>query len=267
MSALFALTINQPAAMDYVVGKSSELIEDFRLRYEADPEADWSGRFLPQLLSVDLPMEQKVSMIFDMMLAAIDTTTYALTYNAYFLAKNPHAQEVLYEEIVRHCGSDVDDPKPLTPTILSKMRYLKAVMKETHRVKPIIPLNVRAVGRDVVIKGYLIPKGTNCFVEHEYVAKNEKYFDDPSSYRPERWLREGKSGGGSNEERVNPFIILPFGFGARMCIGRRFAEQEIYIGLIKMIQAFRFEYDGDLPLKGFGIDKLPVKMNFVIRER
>ena len=259
------------AHMDYVMAKSAELIEDFRRRFEAEPDEDWSKRFLPQLLAVELPIEKKLAMIFDMMLAAIDTTTYALTYNAYYLARNPDAQEALYREIVKHCGDDASNPMALTPSILSKMKYLKGAIKETHRIKPIIPLNVRAVARDVVVKGYRIPKGTNCFVEHEFAAKSDKYFQDPLSYKPERWLREesgsSSSSSSSSDGRGNPFIILPFGFGPRMCIGRRFAEQEIYIGLIKMIQAFQFSYEGPLPLKGFGIDKGPVNLNFVIRER
>ena len=92
---------------------------------------NYLSRFLPQLLAVDLPLEKKLSMIFDMMLAAIDTTTYALTYNAYYLAKNPEAQEALYKEIVEHYGdvTSGSDPEVLTPSVLSKMKYLKAVIK------------------------------------------------------------------------------------------------------------------------------------------
>ena len=225
-----------------------------------------SKRFLPQLLSVDLPADQKLSVLFDMMVAAVDTTTYAMTYNAYFLAKNPHVQEELYREIRTHCGEcgKASMPRVLTPSMLSRMRYLKAVIRETHRVKPVVPMNARAAGRDLVVKGYRIPKGTNCFIEHEYASTDERYFTDPTSFQPERWLRDTK---GAKEERGNPFLLLPFGFGPRMCIGRRFAEQEIYIGLIKLVQAFEFDYEGELPLKGFGLDKLPMKLNFQIRER
>ena len=257
------------ANMDYVTSKSVELVEECRRRYEADPELDLSKRFLPQLLSLDLTVDQKLSVIFDMMAAAIDTTTYAMTFNAYLLAKNPRVQDELYREIVAHCGED-SSSEALTPSILSRMRYLKAVIKETHRLKPIITLNVRAPVRDIVVKGYRIPKGTYCFIEHEYASKSEKNFADPLTFLPERWLREkqqGAQGDAAAMERGNPFVILPFGFGPRMCIGRRFAEQEIYLGLIKLVQAFRFEYDSELPLKGIGLDKLPVKLDFRITER
>ena len=70
-----------------------------------------------------------------------------------------------------------------------------------------------------------------------------------------------------NVKRDNPFLVLPFGFGPRMCIGRRFAEQEIFIGLITLVRAFHFDYHGELPLKGVGVDKQPIKLHFMMKER
>ena len=106
---------------------------------------------------------------------------------------------------------------------------------------PLAPQNGRALPIDVVIKGYRIPAGTQILVEHEYVATSPNYFEDPLAYRPERWLRTEKrragSGGNSNNGNisnstsdstsVDPFVVLPFGFGPRMCVGRRFAEQKL----------------------------------------
>lgn len=58
----------------------------------------------------------------------------------------------------------------------------------------------------------------------------EDYFDEPTKFVPERWLK----GGGNQYRTPPPFVMLPFGYGRRMCIGRRFAEQEIYLALIKV---------------------------------
>ena len=253
------------ANMDFITEKSIEMVEDCRRRYEADADADLSKKFLPQLLSLNLSVDQTMSIIFDMMIAAIDTTTYALTNNAYFLAKNPEVQEKLYQEVVTHCGT-ISAPRDLTPSTLTRMRYLKAVMKETFRLKPIIPLNMRAPVRDIVVKGYRIPKGTMCLIEQDYASTNEKYFSNPLMFQPQRWLREDDKAG-LGRKRDNPFLVLPFGFGPRMCIGRRFAEQEIFIGLITLVRAFHFDYHGELPLKGVGVDKLPIKLHFMIKER
>ena len=62
---------------------------------------------------------------------------------------------------------------------------------------------------------------------NQTMCKSTKFFDDPEVYRPERWLR-------SENAKVAPFIHLPFGQGVRMCIGKRFAEQEIYLATIKV---------------------------------
>jgi cytochrome P450 len=67
---------------------------------------------------------------------------------------------------------------------------------------------------------------------------------------------------------MHPFLSLPFGYGSRMCVGRRFAEQEMYIFLAKVIQRFRIEWRyGDLGMKIKTItfpDK-PLKFAFIDR--
>lgn len=57
---------------------------------------------------------------------------------------------------------------------------------------------------------------------------SEKFFTNSDRYIPERWLRNDKVYGAELKSR-NPFIYLPFGFGPRMCIGKRYAEMEIQI--------------------------------------
>lgn len=67
-------------------------------------------------------------------------------------------------------------------------------------------------------------------LNNQTICLNERYFDNPNKFIPERWLKDG-----SNDLRPAPnFVMLPFGYGPRMCIGRRFAEQEIYLALIKV---------------------------------
>ena len=159
----------------------------------------------------------------------------------------------------------------VTPTALSNLHYLKACVKESQRLEPLVPQNGRALPIDVVIKGYRIAAGTQILVEHEYVSTSPKYFEDPLEYKPERWLRtqeqlhQQRRGGEGN---TDPFMVLPFGFGARMCVGRRFAEQELWIGVSKIIHNFRVSYEGDkMPLTLPGLDKHPIKLDFSFEER
>ena len=69
------------------------LIEEAKIRFDGDSVEENSRRFLPQLLSIEsLGIKDKLSMIFDMMLAAIDTTTYTVFKTLFYMAKHPDTQ-------------------------------------------------------------------------------------------------------------------------------------------------------------------------------
>ena len=65
----------------------------------------------------------------------------------------------------------------------------------------------------------------------------EKNFEKPELFNPERWIR-----GCPGQHTAHPFAAIPFGHGPRSCIGRRFAELEVFIIVIKVLQQFRLEY-------------------------
>ena len=56
---------------------------------------------------------------------------------------------------------------------------------------------------------------------------------------PERWIE--------HKDRIHPMAVRPFGHGPRICIGKRFAELEIQIGIVKLLQNFRIEWAADYP--------------------
>ena len=64
-----------------------------------------------------------------------------------------------------------------------------------------------------------------------------KYVKNPNEFLPERWIKSS-----AEYEELHPFVSLPFGHGPRMCVGRRFAELEAYILIMKIIQNFKVEY-------------------------
>jgi cholestanetriol 26-monooxygenase len=62
-----------------------------------------------------------------------------------------------------------------------------------------------------------------------YITTSERFFKNPLVFNPRRWLKNDE-----NYENMHPYAFLPFGFGTRMCIGRRLVEQEIYVYLAKV---------------------------------
>ena len=87
-------------------------------------------------------------------------------------------------------------------------------------------------------------------ITHNQVAcRQEKWFTNATQFTPERWLQKNRRAEG---QRIHPFLHLPFGYGARMCLGRRFAEMEIYILLIKVaicILYTMFSYSNEVCLE------------------
>ena len=126
-----------------------------------------------------------------------------------------------------------------TPHTLSKMPYLKAWVKETLRLYPVSPFLSRMPPEDLILSGYHVPAGTQIDISFYAMGRDENIFDDADSFKPERWLRNNET----NKSGIpDPFASLPFGFGLRMCLGRRLAELEIYLVLTRMVQEFSIDY-------------------------
>lgn len=66
------------------------------------------------------------------------------------------------------------------------------------------------------------------------VSNSEEYFHEPDQFIPERWLKAEKNDVCPHQKPIHPFVSLPFGYGRRACLGRRFAEMELQILLAKV---------------------------------
>lgn len=71
---------------------------------------------------------------------------------------------------------------------------------------------------------------TTVVTQNQISSRLEKYFDDPSEFKPERWLKDENL----KKPDINPYVSLPFGHGMRSCIARRFAEQNLLVLLLRV---------------------------------
>ncbi|CAG2240224.1 CYP49A [Mytilus edulis] len=190
--------------------------------------------FLHSLLSDHRVTDEQVSVIIlDLIGAGIDSTANTIAFLLCDLAQNPDKQKKLYEEIKNVLGKS----KKVKKSHLANLSYLKACVKETQRKRfPVFIGAQRILEHDLVLGGYRIPKQTAVAINNDAMSVDERFYPRPKEFIPERWLRS------SDEDvtmgRNHPFGMKPFGFGQRSCLGQRFAENEIYICILKLIQNF-----------------------------
>ncbi|KAF4796952.1 Cytochrome P450 27C1 [Turdus rufiventris] len=191
-----------------------------------------NGGLLTHLLvSKELTLEEIYANMTEMLLAGVDTTSFTLSWAIYLLAKHPEVQQRVYEEIANKLRKD---QVPVAHDV-PKLPLIRAVLKETLRLYPVLPGNGRVTQKDLIIGGYLIPKGTQLALCHYATSYSEENFSVANEFRPERWLRK------DNLDRVDNFGSIPFGYGIRSCIGKRIAELEIHLALIQLLQNFEIK--------------------------
>jgi cytochrome P450 len=154
----------------------------------------------------------------------------------YLASSNPSIQQRIRDEIKQVCGDG-----PIDVAALGKLPYLKACVKEAMRLRPIASPNIRVLGKDVELGGYVIPKGTEIQMSTYTTSLDPTIFENPEEFIPERWLV--KEDVEKRNLEKHGFASLPFGFGPRMCAGRRLAETEMYLLVGDVIRACRLEFD------------------------
>ncbi|TSK62672.1 Sterol 26-hydroxylase, mitochondrial [Bagarius yarrelli] len=190
------------------------------------------GMYLTYLLSTNtLSLSEVYITITELLLGGVDTTSNTMSWTLYHLARDPEVQNRLYQEVVSVCP----DRRLPTTEDLNRMLYLKAVIKETLRLYPVVPGNGRLiVENEVVVGGYWFPKQTQFHLCHYAVSHDENEFPDAEAFIPERWLRAE-----SSHFHHHPYSSIPFGVGVRACVGRRVAELEMYFALFRLLQHYK----------------------------
>lgn len=213
---------------------------------------------LEKLLKIDKRIA--VIMTLDMLMAGVDTTSNATLHLLYHLAKNPEKQAILRAEVMQKLPEKTSQ---LTPELMANMPYLRACFKEAFRLTPVLIGTMRRVADNITLNGFRIPKGTDVAFGQMTMYQEESLFKQPTEFIPERFLKNSPV----PELKVqHPFAFLPFGFGPRMCIGKRFAELEIETLVAKLIRNYHIEYHypkPNLKVTILNVPTGPLKFRFV----
>ncbi|EDV20811.1 uncharacterized protein TRIADDRAFT_60697 [Trichoplax adhaerens] len=167
------------------------------------------------------------------MFAGHDTTSSALSWTLYCLAKNPEHQAKVREEadaILNHKDDlEWDD-------LNNKLAYTLMCIKEAMRLYAVVPNIERKLDDYVEINGKVLPPGTHIVIQLYILARRSEIWPEPDRFNPLRFSEE-------NIQKRDAYDYIPFSAGPRNCIGKNFALEELKIVLAKIIYNYEIELD------------------------
>ncbi|XP_062848635.1 cytochrome P450 11B, mitochondrial [Trichomycterus rosablanca] len=188
-----------------------------------------------------LPLELIRANITELMAGGVDTTAVPLQFALFELARSPEVQEQVRAQVQSAWAKANGNPFKA----LQGAPLLKGTIKETLRLYPVGITVQRYPIRDIVLQNYHIPAGTLVQVCLYPLGRSQDIFQNPLNFDPGRWVgSESGEGRSSNNTAAETgtgagFRSLAFGFGARQCVGRRIAENEMQLLLMHILRHFR----------------------------
>jgi unspecific monooxygenase len=181
--------------------------------------------------------EQLGDQVATMILAGHETTATALFWALYLLALDPETQQQLAAEVQGAAVNDAPD--------IERLKFTRAVIDETMRLYPPAFLIARAAAGPDTIAGMPVRKNDIVLVAPWLLHRHEKLWQDPNAFIPARFM--------PGTPPPDRFAYLPFGVGARVCVGAHFALVEAVLALAKIIGAFRVELIDKEPVLPVGV--------------
>jgi cytochrome P450 len=160
-------------------------------------------------------------------LAGHETTANALTWTWYLLSQHPEVERRLHQEIDDVLGGrapQFDD--------VPNLRYAEMILAEALRLYPPAWAIGRKAKNAFSLGGFEIPGQSICIMCPYLMHRDPRWFPEPQRFDPERWTAEAR-------ESRPKFVYFPFGGGARVCIGERFAWMEGVLVMAAIAQKWR----------------------------
>ncbi|KAJ4957993.1 hypothetical protein NE237_025104 [Protea cynaroides] len=163
--------------------------------------------------------------------AGKQTTANLLTWTTVLLAMHPEWQHKARAEVLRVCGSRATPTKDAIP----KLKMLSMIVNETLRLYPPAIATIRRSKTDVELGGYKIPRGTEILVPILAVHHDPALWGhDVMEFNPARFCE------GVGRAAKHPMAFIPFGLGARTCIGQNLAILQAKLAIAVILQRFSF---------------------------
>ncbi|KAH6765415.1 cytochrome P450 [Perilla frutescens var. hirtella] len=204
-----------------------------------DEEEDFMDAMLTIMEGDDFPQFEADTITkatcLNIVVAGSDTTMVTLTWALSLLLNNPHTLKKAQEEVDFHISKD----RHVNDSDIKNLVYLEAVVKETLRLYPAIPIiSLHSALEDCTLStGHHVPSGTRLLVNIWKIQRDEKLWEEPLEFRPERFLTSHKD---LDMRSGNNFEFVPFGSGRRSCPGTSLALQIVHLTLASLLHCFEF---------------------------
>jgi cytochrome P450 len=205
---------------------------------------------------IDLMTREQIrNEIIVLFMAGHETTANVLAWTWYLISQSPEVEKKLHEELDEVLSGRVPEYADV-----DNLKYTRAILDETMRLYPPVPILSRQALKDDEIRGKKIPAGSLMLVVPWLVQRHKKYWKDPDCFIPERFM--------PGAEKPKKFTYLPFSAGPRVCIGKSFGITESVLAVALVAQRFRLTlpenadvtHECRLTLRPKG--KLPMNLEF-----
>ncbi|XP_064596440.1 cytochrome P450 2U1-like [Liolophura sinensis] len=208
---------------------------DFLLRHQEELRVETGSSWLD---------DDSIKAIIQEMVGAGSITTRGALYSFFLIiVHKPEVARRIQDEIeavVGSCRFPCLEDRPNMP-------YTVAVVFELLRYISHVPIGVpRVTTTDVTFRGYIIPEKTKVMANIWLIHHDDKIWDDPWEFKPQRFLNE--EGNLLSADHPNRKNLLPFGIGRRSCVGEAFAKSRMFLFITTLLQRFHFTRDPTKPL-------------------
>ncbi|XP_010526705.1 PREDICTED: cytochrome P450 81D11-like [Tarenaya hassleriana] len=218
------------------VKKMASEMDDFLQRLIDEKKEEKGNTMIHHLLSLQESQPDYYNdriikgLIIVMILAGTDTSAVTLEWALSNLLNHPEILRKARSEIDEKVGSD----RLMDEQDISNLPYLRNIIYETLRLYPAVPMLVPHMSSErCKVAGYDMPRGTILLVNAWAIHRDPKLWEDPMTYRPERFEKEGEA------EK-----LMAFGMGRRACPGSGLAQRLLSLALGSLIQCFEWERIG-----------------------
>ncbi|KAF8032878.1 hypothetical protein BT93_D1687 [Corymbia citriodora subsp. variegata] len=176
-----------------------------------------------------LTMTGLKALLMDMLVGGTDTSSNTIEFAMAEIINKPNVMRKIQQELETAVGKY----NIVEESHIPKLPYLQAVMKESLRLHPPVPLLIpHCPSATCTVGGYRVPKGSRVFVNVWAIHRDPLIWRDPLEFDPERFLH------GEGNYNGHDFNYFPFGSGRRMCVGIMMAERMVLYSLATLLHSF-----------------------------